>query len=1030
MQGSTSPLFARLRPPALQADGQRTTTAAAASVDRLLADIAYQRKKERQRAVASGRQSRRHRDDSSQRSAANSIKGSTAAGLTASGSDEEAASAYWWTDVFLRYFVFDEDCTKNTTTADSDDLLFFVRRRRNKRKCIKRRSSPRHRRKVIYDTRAYRKHQQSQQQQQQQQQKPTMLPIGDPAILWRHTVCLNAIVHRLRYTLTVAVCMRVPRKAAAPACSECCDGSQEFESADGGQGGCEYDLQLLSRHVHTVYASTSGRRMDAAKGPRERPVYPALCWAVDDYAEAFRTVIVRPGQTVCAELVADWSGPATLVEEYHDNDNDDDNDLDGSNLNLPGRHKSVKLQQNQNRVVLFSGAIPYAAVRAAYECKMSLYRDAERQRRKRWRQQQRKRGGKKSSLGALSASLTALFAGGSKDSVPSSDCGDNGYYYGASETDADRVEYVTVRGCRPSRDDNESGGELSTDDENREACDSDFDGDEIYDHTKGMAQMAVTLAPIQPVETITSGFDGNSEYHVHHHHHHHHHQHHCVSREDDCGYIEFEYPDDPDFIVRCYNHDNDDYDPVIGYQQQQLDSYTTPATASEPGDYYDYGWDYETAASSEQQTPQTPSYYYQQQQQQQLERQRRRGGKPRRLSDPCSTSVFDQLDNNDHSSEQYNQSFQQQHEINNYNSMYGKKSGKKKQYDYQHRLQQQPNRYGSVRGLSSIALTPGRSQKMQHPHRAWSESDGLDKYGGGLVQQIRNQQKPQLLPPPPVPYYCDAEAAESGFVQYVHKSPGDWWIRTKNKRRRIRCKNMKRKQSGKTDTTVIDRRRSSSAGANGCNITDDENSEGSDSGSNSDHEESNSDEQDSDGEFIGALAAAAAFGQDPEREWLRNAGDPVAYWDRCNYDSDSSTEPVDDNMMEWTAEIMATDIRRKQPYQNCSKFSMSSRIAHDSFYCCDKQSPTPVLTNHFIHHQQNQKSVGHSQQFNRQLLLPQFRPQPLEPPPPPALSVAFTAVACPWWTVLEDVLRVNGKISEEQSSSNKTVIGLPLLTFN
>lgn len=118
---------------------------------------------------------------------------------------------------------------------------------------------------------------------------------------------------------------------------------------------------------------------------------------------------------------------------------------------------------------------------------MSLYRDAERQRRKRWRQQQRKRGGKKSSLGALSASLTALFVGGSKDSAPSSDCGDNGYYYGASETDADRVEYVTVRGCQPSHDDNDS------DDENHEGCDSDFDGDDAYNHTKGMAQMAVTL---------------------------------------------------------------------------------------------------------------------------------------------------------------------------------------------------------------------------------------------------------------------------------------------------------------------------------------------------------------------------------------------------------------------------------------------------------------------------------------------------------------------------------------------------------
>lgn len=43
---------------------------------------------------------------------------------------------------------------------------------------------------------------------------------------------------------------------------------------------CDIDEQ-------TVYASTSGRRMDADKGPKERSVYPALCWAVDDYADVF-----------------------------------------------------------------------------------------------------------------------------------------------------------------------------------------------------------------------------------------------------------------------------------------------------------------------------------------------------------------------------------------------------------------------------------------------------------------------------------------------------------------------------------------------------------------------------------------------------------------------------------------------------------------------------------------------------------------------------------------------------------------------
>jgi hypothetical protein len=164
----------------------------------------------------------------------------------------------------------------------------------------------------VYDTRAYRK--------QQPQQKPTtMLPIGDPAILWPHTVCLNAIVHRFRYTLTVAVCIRVPRKSAGTGYyCQYSDDRDEFELDDGQDH--EYDLQLLSRHVHvsperfaveretrffefflissvlfflvtcveneqTVYASTSGRRMDTDKGPRERPVYPAVCWAADDYAE-------------------------------------------------------------------------------------------------------------------------------------------------------------------------------------------------------------------------------------------------------------------------------------------------------------------------------------------------------------------------------------------------------------------------------------------------------------------------------------------------------------------------------------------------------------------------------------------------------------------------------------------------------------------------------------------------------------------------------------------------------------------------
>lgn len=118
---------------------------------------------------------------------------------------------------------------------------------------------------------------------------------------------------------------------------------------------------------------------------------------------------------------------------------------------------------------------------------MSMYREAERQRRKR----HKRGGGKKSSLGAaLSASLTALFTG-TKDSsggARSPDGGDFDYYYGApSSTDANRVEYVTVRGCIPGCD---VGWSSDNEDVN---FDSDSANSDVYNGTKGLAQMAVTL---------------------------------------------------------------------------------------------------------------------------------------------------------------------------------------------------------------------------------------------------------------------------------------------------------------------------------------------------------------------------------------------------------------------------------------------------------------------------------------------------------------------------------------------------------
>lgn len=133
---------------------------------------------------------------------------------------------------------------------------------------------------------------------------------------------------------------------------------------------------------------------------------------------------------------------------------------------------------------------------------MSLYREAERQRRKQ-RRQQRKRGGKKSSLGAaLSASLTALFTGGKDPAATGylSDCGgDYDYYYSTQSdgTSAGRVEYVTVRGCHVACDDDDDDDgdydESPSCDGIRNDLDDASDNSGVYDGTKGLAQMAVTL---------------------------------------------------------------------------------------------------------------------------------------------------------------------------------------------------------------------------------------------------------------------------------------------------------------------------------------------------------------------------------------------------------------------------------------------------------------------------------------------------------------------------------------------------------
>lgn len=132
------------------------------------------------------------------------------------------------------------------------------------------------------------------------------LPIGDPDVDWEETVYLNMVIHQFDYTLTLAICTRTSPK----------------------------ELQVLRRHSQRVYASPSRRKMDT-KGEGEEITYPHICFMVDNFDEVFSDILVRDGEMVCVELVA--------------------NDKDGA---VQG--------------VIFLGSIRYDALKKVYDARVSV----------------------------------------------------------------------------------------------------------------------------------------------------------------------------------------------------------------------------------------------------------------------------------------------------------------------------------------------------------------------------------------------------------------------------------------------------------------------------------------------------------------------------------------------------------------------------------------------------------------------------------------------------------------------------------
>eukprot|EP00047_Mylnosiga_fluctuans_P014743 m.40867 g.40867 ORF g.40867 m.40867 type:complete len:354 (-) comp5637_c0_seq1:587-1648(-) len=130
---------------------------------------------------------------------------------------------------------------------EGDDLLFYVKQMNN-------------------DLLIHRKH------------STSRLPpeIGSPTINWEETVCLNFLLQRFHYRLTMVV-------------------SSRDESSKA--------LKTISRCDQDIYCSPSRRNMDS-KGSQDVITYPDLFFTLDNFEDLFHSIVVPPNSSLRIELVA------------------------------------------------------------------------------------------------------------------------------------------------------------------------------------------------------------------------------------------------------------------------------------------------------------------------------------------------------------------------------------------------------------------------------------------------------------------------------------------------------------------------------------------------------------------------------------------------------------------------------------------------------------------------------------------------------------------------------------------------------
>lgn len=172
--------------------------------------------------------------------------------------------------------------------------------------------------------------------------------VGETAadVDWRQSYYLNLICHTA-YTLTVAVCSRQ---------------ALEFHRKTNGP-----PVTPIRKVTKQVYASPSRARidMDASKAFETVPSYPDICFAIDDFENAFEAVVLSDADHCFCVLLNAHGGAAFPAEEFFSAG-------PGKERRLPRRTSSEaralgETTEGTPKVTLFSGFVSYGMVRSAYQ---------------------------------------------------------------------------------------------------------------------------------------------------------------------------------------------------------------------------------------------------------------------------------------------------------------------------------------------------------------------------------------------------------------------------------------------------------------------------------------------------------------------------------------------------------------------------------------------------------------------------------------------------------------------------------------